>query len=71
MSKPLRSFVRARSITEANKRAKSMEKRGWKKVTKEPVLDPANPFSSTPDSYVMVMEHPTLKREGTKTWGYR
>lgn len=67
----LRSVVRARSITEVNKRVKGMEKRGWVKVIPEPKLDPANPFSSTPDSYVMVLEHPTLKREGTKTWGYR
>jgi len=64
----LRVIVRRNSISGVKQGMKGLEKQGYLPVMKEPALDPANPYSNTPDSYVMVMEHPTKKFTGSKQW---
>ena len=65
-----RMIIRGANIAQVKKRIKEMERRGWKPVMEEPVYDYGNEYEYAfdPPTYVMVMEHPTLKRTGTKTW---
>lgn len=64
----LRTIVRRRTIAQVKKGMKDLERQGYVPVMAEPVLEPRNPYSMTPDSYVMVMEHPTKTNLGSKQW---
>lgn len=62
----LKTTIRGHSIQQVEKRMKDLQKRGYKSLMDEPKLDPGS--SPAHKIYVMEMEHPTLKRTGTKTW---
>ena len=65
--KKIRMIIRGANIAQVEKRIKDMERRGWKPVMAEPKYDPGSVYAFDP-TYVMVMEHPTLKRSGVKVW---
>lgn len=68
MSDKMRTLVRGAVYGDVVRRCKAMEKRGWKPVYPIPKYDPGVSIIGTGDSFVMVMEHKSLKRTGTKTW---
>lgn len=65
----MRTVVRGRTIAQVKKSMRGLERRGYKAVMDEPVLDKGNLYHFKEDSYVMVMENKNQKKTGTKSWG--